>query len=309
MIKDGDIIIALPPIDETQIYSFVKEKFPIYTILIDFINYPLSQWDASKSLEEMPLREKCLHELILGFFELPVSELHIKMKKDKENKQVIRIITLFHEHIEELLKQYDKEEIESISEKTLNITEKKSFIFVELEQLQKRIIYFTESCFINKQFHPNFGGIKASDIGYSVFFSAIYGDQGECYKIENIEIFCLFTMVKLLNSRRTINKCENCYDYFVPLTKNDEIYCYRIFSDGKTCKQIGYENKVKKDEALKEYRKVYKNKNAIKHRTKNNNLHAEKDFSDWAKEAKSKFSEYKDKNLTSDEFIEWLRKN
>lgn len=58
----------------------------------------------------------------------------------------------------------------------------------------------------------------------------------------------------------TITKCKNCGKYFVA-GKVGAQYCDRIYSDNRTCKQIGakkfYNENLNENEALKLYEKVY----------------------------------------------------
>lgn len=57
-----------------------------------------------------------------------------------------------------------------------------------------------------------------------------------------------------------INRCKNCNNFFVA-GNAAAIYCDRIFTNGKTCKQFGgkkaFTDNLKKDEALLQYEKAY----------------------------------------------------
>lgn len=297
MIEKINMRVALHP----------EEELPIYALLLDFINYPLPQWDNNAwDQSNMSLREKCLYELISCFLKTPVAETTIILNKD--NKEDAINLKYHPEFLNEILKQYNESEIESVTMKPLMEAEQRNFNFNELKQVQEEIIELTEACFINKKFDSNFGGIDVQDIKYNIFFSARYGDFGESFEIMDIGTFCMFSIVKLLNSGITINKCQNCGNYFVPLIRDDEVYCNNVFSNGRTCKQLGYENKIKNDDILNEYRKAYKNKNAFKQRTKNSNPNAEKDFKKWVYVAKTKLGECQDGNLSLYEFKEWIKK-
>lgn len=80
-------------------------------------------------------------------------------------------------------------------------------------------------------------------------------------------------------------KCQNCGKLFFPHSRSDEIYCDNIFRNGKTCKDLGYEMKVKTDQIMKEYRRIYKLQHARKQRNpQKRNIAAR--FDDWAVSAK-----------------------
>ena len=106
------------------------------------------------------------------------------------------------------------------------------------------------------------------------------------------DILALFVLDAIQTRKHNIKikRCENCGRYFIPTTRSDEKYCDFVFRNGKTCRQLGYEIKLNRDNILKEYRKIYKTQNARKQR----NIKAKPDmqsifedrFSNWAKDAK-----------------------
>jgi hypothetical protein len=102
-----------------------------------------------------------------------------------------------------------------------------------------------------------------------------------------------------------IRICSNCGKYFIPVTRNDEIYCDNRNPNGKTCKEIGYENKVKKDAVLSAYRRIYQTQNARKQR-----YHIKNDkFRRWTEFAKEKLGECQAGKITLDEMIESIVKD
>ena len=36
-----------------------------------------------------------------------------------------------------------------------------------------------------------------------------------------------------------IARCSHCWNYFIPKTKKETLYCDRVWEDGRTCKQLG----------------------------------------------------------------------
>lgn len=128
---------------------------------------------------------------------------------------------------------------------------------------------------------------KESDISYQVVpgFTADGNGFAEIYIINNAQAAIYFDAVQTMKKGIQIKRCQNCNKYFVPLVRSDEIYCDNIFENGKTCKQLGYENKVKNDEVLSQYRKIYKTQNARKQRNSHIPQIAER-FKAWADFAK-----------------------
>ncbi len=116
--------------------------------------------------------------------------------------------------------------------------------------------------------------------------------------------FCVYQVIK---TKIQINKCANCGKYFVPYSKSSEIYCSNPYKGNRTCKQIGYENKIKSDEFMKVYRTAYKTKNATKNRNIANNTHAGEYFNEWVTKAKQKLEEAKAGKISLEKFKEWLK--
>lgn len=68
-------------------------------------------------------------------------------------------------------------------------------------------------------------------------------------------LFLLF-----LNKKPRVARCQCCGNYFIPKTNKKTLYCDRIISKGKTCKQIAptlkHKLHVEKDEVLKTFDRV-----------------------------------------------------
>lgn len=128
--------------------------------------------------------------------------------------------------------------------------------------------------------------------------------------------YCPMCGRKLASTRN----CENCGKPFIPSVRSDEIYCNRIFKNDRTCKQVGYENKINSDEVMKSYRNAYKSKNAFKNRiirkkamiqalrdASSENIKSEIEFKEWVCEAKNKMKQCQNGVITLEEFKEWLK--
>jgi len=119
--------------------------------------------------------------------------------------------------------------------------------------------------------------------------------------------------IKLINhdyhkNNTTIKLCQNCGKFFIPYSRSDEIYCDNIYENGKTCKEIGYEVKLKNDEFKTSYRRAYKTQRARiaynRHITNYEELH----FKPWEKAAKQALADFSSKK-DIDGFQKWLKDN
>ena len=116
-------------------------------------------------------------------------------------------------------------------------------------------------------------------------------------------------LVKTINN--PIKKCQNCGMYFIPSSRLDEIYCDYPKEKGKTCREQGavqaYNERLKQNKALAEYRRLYQLKSMAVGRNKDNKQ-MKKDFDKWKKDAKDRVNKLKHGILTEDEVYEWLIK-
>ncbi|MCL2298949.1 MAG: DUF6076 domain-containing protein [Firmicutes bacterium] len=135
----------------------------------------------------------------------------------------------------------------------------------------------------------------------------------DVYRITNSMAAIYFDVAQLLKEKKMINLCKNCGKYFLPTSRSDEIYCDNIFKNGKTCKQLGYEIKVKNDEVLNAYRTIYKTQNARKQRNKHIADSGIR-FSAWTDYAKIQLKRCQNGEISLEDFTanisgdDWLRK-
>lgn len=118
------------------------------------------------------------------------------------------------------------------------------------------------------------------------------------YSFFDIQNLIHFDNIEMQRRGIELKRCKNCGKYFVPETRSDEIYCNNIFKGNRTCRQIGYENKVNGNEVLREYRKIYKTQNARKQRNKDNIQGLEQRFSDWSAYAKEQLVKCQNGEIT-----------
>lgn len=110
-------------------------------------------------------------------------------------------------------------------------------------------------------------------------------------------------VLMIIRDNIIIRRCSNCGDFFIPSSRSDEIYCDKVLSNGKTCKTIGYDEKVKRDSTLREYRKIYKTQNARKQRNGHRANIAEY-FEQWTKYAKMKLKQCQAGEITLKQMID-----
>ena len=137
----------------------------------------------------------------------------------------------------------------------------------------------------------------------------------DIYLIDSlIDLINLEMMYAVINDM-PINKCKNCNKYFVA-GNAAALFCDRLYTEDKTCKQFGgkksFVDKLKKDEALLRYEKVYQ---ATYYRLRKAETQAEidvlnkrlQDLKNWR--VKYKNGEIKEKPFV--EFVErygWVKK-
>ena len=142
----------------------------------------------------------------------------------------------------------------------------------------------------------------------SMFVSMI--DTHQSNDLSSICYAVLEELVKTANY--PIKKCQNCGMYFIPSSRLDEIYCDYPKANGKTCRAQGavqaYNERLKQNKALAEYRRLYQLKSMAVGRNKDNKQ-LKKDFDEWKKYAKVQVNKLKHGLLTEDEVYEWLLNN
>lgn len=134
-----------------------------------------------------------------------------------------------------------------------------------------------------------------------------YGIQ-EFYEIDNFYNLLFLELYFILQEKTYLKKCKNCGKYFLT-TNSAVIYCDNVFTDNKTCREIGaskvFTKNLEKDEAYNLYRKVYKKKQAL---AKSKGGSFEIEYNKFKNQGKDKKNAYKLKEITKEEFIKWLNK-
>ena len=129
-------------------------------------------------------------------------------------------------------------------------------------------------------------------------------------RLSNILYVILEQIVQVPNL--PIKQCQNCGKYFIPSSRQDEVYCEFPDEKGKNCKEKGalqtYKKNLESIPALLEYRRSYQKKIMIVSRNKENK-ELKKEFDKWKKEAQEKIKLFKQGKLEEDVLYNWMIEN
>lgn len=149
---------------------------------------------------------------------------------------------------------------------------------------------------------------------FSAEYSPIIGRCGNKYTYLNAITFAnLLSAVSMaalfiIKNRVAVKQCKNCGRFFIPSSRSDEVYCDRLLSNGKTCKTVGYDEKIKRDDILRVYRKSYKTQNARKQRNSHRpNISA--NFDRWKLYAKEQLKKCQNGEISTEEMVERISGN
>ncbi len=159
------------------------------------------------------------------------------------------------------------------------------------------------------------------DVGlaFNAAYRPLFGYCGDKFTYLNVVTFrdlmsvVNFAALSILKDGVIVRKCRNCGDYFIPSSRSDEIYCDKQLPNGRTCKTVGYDERVKQDQVLSEYRKIYKTQNARKQRNKQR-PDIDIKFKRWAVFAKSMLIKCQSGEIGLDDMVsaisldDWIRK-
>ena len=81
------------------------------------------------------------------------------------------------------------------------------------------------------------------------------------YTFNELYEFVDIALYQLALNNKVISICKNCGDYFIPQSRNDEMYCDKKISNDKTCKDVGKSRQFQKKqkESAMPYKIFYKN--------------------------------------------------
>ena len=126
------------------------------------------------------------------------------------------------------------------------------------------------------------------------------------------ELYQLLLALYFKQDKQRIAKCERCWNYFIPKTKKQTLYCDRIFN-GASCKQAGPNLKrnlgPEYDEALAIYNRI---RNLLAERMERYYLFGSTEklhtmdnerYYDWLAMAQQARADYLDRKISSEEFL------
>lgn len=139
--------------------------------------------------------------------------------------------------------------------------------------------------------------------------SKIYSSNG--YITDDIyTVFYILLYHVVLQNKLNIKKCKNCDKYFAT-TKANIVYCDRLFTDDRTCKDIGNSISQKRKESHDEVYKLYRNTLAKKKMAAIRNPDIPKytnDYETWKTQANKFRNEIAHGKKTDEEFNEWIER-
>ena len=161
--------------------------------------------------------------------------------------------------------------------------------------------------------NQEFGNMNEIELLNQLKDNAMLVSMMDMHQSNDLSAICYLVLEELVQmSNLPIKKCQNCGMYFIPSSRLDEIYCDYPKENGKTCREQGafqaYNERLKQNKALAEYRRLYQQKSMAVGRNKDNEQ-MKKDFEKWKKDAKDKVNKLKHGVLTEDEVYEWLVEN
>lgn len=145
----------------------------------------------------------------------------------------------------------------------------------EYEKLEKYATNFLDKCFHSREKISKINGYMLCDSELNLCNKNYISNKkvsgrmlqrkadlvvSDIYLIDSLfDLINLEMMYAVINDM-PINKCKNCNKYFVA-GNAAALFCDRLYTEDKTCKQFGgkksFVDKLKKDEALLRYEKVY----------------------------------------------------
>ena len=103
-----------------------------------------------------------------------------------------------------------------------------------------------------------------------------------------------------------INKCKLCNNYFIPLGRTDTLYCDRIFTGNKTCKQLGASVKYKQKNKLNHIHIAYDKAYQKMYSRQRRKVIKKEEFFMWSEKAKNLRNKCLNSEIDLDEFLKFL---
>nr|WP_317358033.1 DUF6076 domain-containing protein [uncultured Tyzzerella sp.] len=302
---------------------------------IKLIDYTLSLKDdnntylknLSKIIDDFDLYSPYLHHYTQMLINIIVDEIQYFAKSNAHiktyhllnmsayvynNTSELRqgILNILDEMIEEIenIKNNLISEIQFLTKDFENLSPMEKLYLIDYDRkLVGKSPYYTEKYFTSN-FEPSKIYIKKCKNKDELI------NQFNSKNVEIVEMFILndshdlirFELIQMVKNNIKINKCKLCGNYFIPLGRTDTLYCDRIFTGGKSCKQLGARIKYKEKSKLnpihiqyeKAYRRIYS-----KQRRK---VITKEEFFIWSEKAKNLRDKCINNEISFDEFLIFL---
>lgn len=256
---------------------------------------------------------------ILDFLELDIDDLYNTFVKHIKKNTAIHIhyVDGYDEAYNVLSKKYNSQIIALILDELFALFYEynyidadkiiKNILYDSLNVLRKDLIQYIQTKEIRK-----FSWIELFSSHQKITVSIKpYTDSPELYmeyEIKDIISLISLDFYSMQSKNIYIKQCENCGLYFIPSKRSDEIYCDRIFKNDKTCKEVGYVEKEKKDPIKNLYTTARKTQHARIRYNSHIPDYKNKHFEPWkkaAEEARDRFHKAND----IEGFKKWLEDN
>lgn len=268
-------------------HKCVSEKYKIGSFILDYLDIDISY-----------ISNLFVNEYAKSFTYMDSYNDLINALSQKYNK---RLIILIHEQASYIYSNYQLEN------KNIHLSNIINSMNQSLTGLQNDLKEFIQN---NKIEKGNYVYMleDLQNIKVSFFLDEESNDIFPEYEVHNIFSLILLDFFNLKSRNITIKYCQHCLNPFIPSKRSDEIYCDRIIYNHKTCKEIGYGEKVKNDPFKAAYTKARKTQHARIRYNSHIEDYKSKHYEPWkkaAEQAKKKFE--KNNDITG--FEKWLKDN
>lgn len=304
--------------EDSNQYKFINpsaQLLPIGSILVDFLNLDI-EWltgiiekynglDALKAIEkihtDMTLKYNLIFATLIKNF-LAENTYYIKSGGKLED--------LYDDALLSLVKFYGlvfpniNQSINEIMVYTASFLNVQKSHYISTFSFMSKHDRFYETVMNSEQF------LEIQNIRYKVNPQIVNKNMvlNEQFYLNDYQSFLAVEFMQIYKRNLVIKQCENCNDWFIPTTRSDEIYCDKKNSNGRSCKQIGWENKPK-DEAYNVYRKAYSRVFNYVKRHKGEYQELEDFFKVWKREANYYMSLCNGDNNRINQYKSWIRQS
>lgn len=134
------------------------------------------------------------------------------------------------------------------------------------------------------------------------------------YKSTYLSNICFLLLSDIVSSNVSIKSCRHCNRYFIPVSKETEIYCDLPHTGTKaTCRDMGaritYAKNIQEVEGLLLYRRTYQRRLMELSRNPDTTEAEREKFKEWRKSAQAKIKEFKLGKITEDKLNIWMKDN